>query len=176
MKKFFVITSLLFFMALPYFVFAGIYGGKAPDFSLPGVDGKTVSLSDFKGKVVFIDFWASWCPPCKKEFPELNRFLDRQRDPDFVVLAVSVDKLRSHVDEFISGLPEALSSRLHVLLDPDAEAIAKYNAKAMPTSFVIDREGVVRFMHFGFNESDPDAWSQEVSELLGKRASAGGGI
>ncbi|MFQ5735403.1 MAG: TlpA family protein disulfide reductase [Thermodesulfobacteriota bacterium] len=174
-RKFSITAFLLLFMAIPALLLAGMIGKPAPGFSLPSMDGRPVALADYRGKVVFIDFWASWCPPCKKEFPELNAFLKRQTDPDFVVLAINVDTRRAHAEEFVRGLASPLSDRLHVLLDPGASVIAEFNARAMPTSFIIDRLGNVRFIHFGFSESDPQAWGSEVGELL-KEGVSGGGV
>jgi len=141
-------------------------GSLAPDFTLQSVDGASISLKELRGKVVFIDFWASWCPPCKKEFPEIDRLLKNITDPDFAVLAINVDKKRAHAEDFLSTFKGGLSDRLHVLLDPGATVIPEYNALAMPTSFIIDRAGIIRYIHFGFNESDPEKWVTEVEGLL----------
>lgn len=159
------IIILLAALFISSFASAGIINEKAPDFTLQDINGKTVSLKDLRGKVVFVDFWASWCPPCKKEFPELNRFLENHKNSDIVGVAISVDKKRSHVDDFLSQMP-FLSNKLFVLLDTDAAVISAYRAGAMPTSFIIDRSGVIRFVHFGFNERDPATWTQEVEKLL----------
>src|SRR5574337_171451 len=154
----FVLISIAF--AIP--AFAGMINGKAPAFKLKDLNGKHVSLDDFKGRVVIIDFWASWCPPCKKEFPELNKFSSNR--PDLSVIAINIDKKREHAEGFLSGVPN-ISKNFHVLLDPDAVVIAEYNARAMPTSFVLDRDGVIRYVHFGFRESDTAAWAEAVDKL-----------
>jgi peroxiredoxin len=147
------------------FATAGIINEKAPDFTLLDINGKTVSLKDLRGKVVFVDFWASWCGPCKKEFPELNKFLEKYKDQDIVGVAISVDKKRSHVDDFLSQMT-FLSSKLFILLDTDTSVISAYRAGAMPTSFIVDKSGVIRFVHFGFNEKDPATWTEEAEKLL----------
>ncbi|MEK6531188.1 MAG: TlpA disulfide reductase family protein [Deltaproteobacteria bacterium] len=144
---------------------AGLIGGTAHDFTLEDISGKTHSLGDYKGRVVFIDFWASWCPPCKKEFPEINAMLKAYEGADVVGIAVNIDKKRSHAEDFLRGVG-ALSKNLVVLLDPESAAIRHYNALTMPTSYILDKSGVVRFVHFGYNESDAQKWKQEIDRLL----------
>jgi len=138
---------------------------KAPEFNLIGLKGHRVSLSDMRGKVVFIDFWASWCPPCKKEFPELNKLTKEYKSSQFATLAVSEDKRRVNVKDFLSEYFD-MPANLIVLLDSKSDAIRKYSVGAMPTSFIIDANGVIRYVHFGFNESDPDAWRTEINTLI----------
>lgn len=138
---------------------------KAPPIALNNLKGRAVTLESLKGKVVFVDFWASWCGPCKLEFPEINRFMSKQTGKDVVVLAVSVDKDRSHAEEFLSKIPN-LSGNIIVVLDADSKVVASYNARMMPTSFIIDKSGVVRYIHFGYNETDPAKWASEIDGLL----------
>ncbi|MBI5562650.1 MAG: TlpA family protein disulfide reductase [Deltaproteobacteria bacterium] len=144
---------------------AGMINEAAPVVVLRNLAGKTVSLGDLKGKVVFVDFWASWCGPCKQELPEINRFITKYKDSDAVVLAVNIDKTRSNVDEFLSKI-QNISNKMLIVLDPDAKVVASYNARMMPTSFIIDKTGVVRYIHFGYRENDPDTWAEEVEGLL----------
>ncbi|MBI3609559.1 MAG: TlpA family protein disulfide reductase [Nitrospirae bacterium] len=141
---------------------------KAPDFTLQDLNGQPVSLPGLKGKVIFIDFWADWCPPCKKEFPELNKLAERYKESDMLILAVNLDKKRAHVDEFLERLPMPLSQRMTVLLDPQSTVVSSYGARAMPTSFIVDKEGVIRYIHLGFNEADPAKWVTEIEALLRK--------
>lgn len=159
-----ILTLFLMFFCAPAAT-AGLLNEKAPEFTLQDTNGKSVSLKDFRGKVVFIDFWASWCPPCKKEFPEINKFMGRYKPQDAVFLAINIDRTRSLADGFLSQVP-ALSNDLHVLLDPESSVIREYNAAAMPTSFIIDRGGVVRNIHLGYREKDPESWAEEIDGLL----------
>lgn len=138
---------------------------KAPSIVLNDLKGRAVTLESLKGKVVFVDFWASWCGPCKQEFPEINRFISKQTGKDVVVLAVNIDKQRSRAEEFLAKIPD-ISDRIIVVLDPDSKVVASYNARMMPTSFIIDKSGVVRYIHFGYNESDPASWASEIDALL----------
>ncbi|MBI5587792.1 MAG: TlpA family protein disulfide reductase [Deltaproteobacteria bacterium] len=147
------------------FAMARMIDEKAPEFSLPDMNGKTVSLKGLRGKVVFIDFFASWCAPCKKEFPEINGIIGRYKDSEVAFVAVNVDKKRSHVEDFLSQVPN-LSNRFMILLDTDSAVISSYNARAMPTSFILDKTGVIRYVHFGFRESDPVSWVEEIDRLL----------
>ena len=139
---------------------------EAPDFTLADLHGKQVSLGSLKGKVVFINFWANWCPPCKKEFPELNKLTKSYKDSDMVLLAINIDKNRANVDEFLGKLPEPPFNKMTVLLDPQYAVVSSYGARAMPTSFIIDREGTIRYVHLGFNETDPGKWVTEMDTIL----------
>ncbi|MFQ5587066.1 MAG: TlpA family protein disulfide reductase [Thermodesulfobacteriota bacterium] len=143
----------------------GWIGAPAPGFTLKDADGRAVSLSQYKGRVIFINFWASWCGPCKKEFPALNAFIEKYDPSEVVALAINIDKKRSHADNFLKRMP-GLSKNMIVLFDPRSKVIPAYKARAMPTSFVIDRAGKIRYLHFGFNERDPAKWATEVGGLL----------
>lgn len=152
-------------MVFPSLAFAGIAGKAAPDFTLSSLDGKAVSLVKFKGTVVFLDFWASWCPPCKKEMPEIVKLAKKFNSSGLSVVAVSVDKKKEHASAFMSTVPGAIGA-LTVLHDPEASVVSAYMAQAMPTSFIIDRSGVIRFVHFGYREDDPAEWVKEIESLL----------
>lgn len=169
MKKYSI--KILLVLLLAVFISSSALAARineaATEFTLQSLDGKTVRLGDFKGKVIFLDFWASWCFPCKQELPELNKFMNGMKDKDVVVLAVNIDKKRSHAEDFLIGMG-IISKGFIVLLDTDSKTIASYGAAAMPTSFVIDREGIVRYVHFGYDESDPVKWFEEINVLLKK--------
>lgn len=160
-----IVTALFICVLFPALAAAGIVNKKAPEFTLSGLDGKTVSLSDFKGRVVFLDFWASWCPPCKKEMPELRKLSDKFPASDLAIVAVSVDKKKEHANGFISTVPGA-SAKFIVLHDPASSVVSQYMAQAMPTSFILDKSGVIRFVHFGYREEDPAEWVKEIESLL----------
>ncbi|MFQ5901925.1 MAG: peroxiredoxin family protein [Thermodesulfobacteriota bacterium] len=138
---------------------------KAPDFTLPGLNGQSVSLSDLRGNVVYVNFWATWCTPCKKELPELNRLAEKYVDSKLIVLAVNIDRKRSLVDKFLTKYMP-FSKKMRILLDPKSKAVASYAARAMPTSFIIDKEGTIRYVHLGFREADPAKWVSEIETLL----------
>lgn len=111
--------------------------GKAPDFTLVDLNGKEVSLSDFKGKKVFLNFWVTWCPPCKAEMPEIEKVYQETKDSDLVILAVEIGESKNTVSTFISDN----DYNFKVLLDQDETAAASYGFSAIPTSYFIDEKG-----------------------------------
>ena len=119
----------------------------APDVSLQTEQGAQVRLASFKGKVVLIDFWASWCVPCKTSFPALDALYREFEPRGLEVLAVNLDERRQDADEFLSARPHLM----RVLFDPSGEAPKAFGVKGMPTSFLIDRAGVIRFTHMGYS-------------------------
>lgn len=137
-------------------------GEKAPNFILKDVSGTDVSLDRFKGRIVFINFWATWCPSCKYELKYLNDLQERHKD--IVVLAININKEKSDCSKFLSKNP----ANITVLLDPDGTAANAFKGRSMPTSYIIDKDGTIRHIHFGFNEDkDPALWDKAISEIKG---------
>jgi thiol-disulfide isomerase/thioredoxin len=142
---------VLFLLLLPLLAACAPAGGVgkgvvAPDFTLETLDGGSLSLSSFRGKVVLINFWASWCSPCRSEMPELQQAYVELGD-DFVILAVNqtkaddVDDVRNFVAEQRLGFP--------ILLDKDGAISDAYRASALPTSVFVDREGIIYMVQVG---------------------------
>lgn len=126
---------------------AGQDAGKAAaDFTLLDGAGQKLQLSSLRGKVVVLDFWASWCEPCKKELPELAR-IQRELGDKVVILALNIDRERATGQE----AARRLGPGLKVLFDPEGKVAERYDPPKMPTSYVIDRQGVVRFIHEGYD-------------------------
>ncbi|HEY1422768.1 MAG TPA: TlpA disulfide reductase family protein [Candidatus Acidoferrum sp.] len=123
----------------------------APGFSLPALDGRTVSLADYAGKKVVVSYWASWCGPCKVELPQLSEFYKQyhKADSDFEVLAISVDENRADAEHYASD--EKLP--FPVLLDKDSKVADAYAVEGIPTLFVIDKTGKVKYAHTGLDET-----------------------
>lgn len=143
-------------------VLACSVGDDAPGFSLKDISGRDWSLEDLKGKVVFINFWGTWCQPCKKELPALNEL--QRKNKEVVIIAINIDKTRESADTFLKKIS---LDQLTILLDPGTKVVSSFGARAMPTSYILDREGKVRFIHYGFNEKkDPLLWETELRELL----------
>jgi peroxiredoxin len=121
----------------------------APDFRLPTLDGRTISLSDYRGKRVVLSFWASWCGPCRLELPVLRSFFNKtyQRDGDFEILAISVDESREAAE--VAAAQAKLP--FPVLLDSDKKIADAFGVQAIPALFIIGKTGYVEYGGVGFN-------------------------
>jgi cytochrome c biogenesis protein CcmG/thiol:disulfide interchange protein DsbE len=138
---------------------ASINAAAAPTALIPTVDAPL--LRDLKGKVVLLDFWASWCGPCRQSFPWMNE-LQRRYGSDLVVLAVNVDQDRALAEQFLKTTPAAF----RVEYDPDGKLATQFEVTSMPTSFVIDRKGQVREQHKGFRTVQRAEREQVIAKLL----------
>ncbi len=128
-------------------------GKPAPDFSLPSLGGKKVTLSEFKGKAVFLNFWATWCPPCKDEMPSMEKIY-REQKGKLEILAVSIDKGSKEVEAF----KKEYDLSFPILLDPDNLVAALYELAFVPTTYLIDRAGNVVFRETQYRDwTDPEA-------------------
>lgn len=160
-------TALAFVLALTSstVAFAAKAGDRAGDLTLRDKNGKTVTLKSLRGKVVVLDFWASWCGPCKKELPALDKLARTYKDEGarVVVVAVNIDKERAKADRF---LKTAGISALTSLYDPSGASAGTYDLPTMPTSFVIDGKGIIRHVHAGFTSGDEKSLQREVDALL----------
>jgi thiol-disulfide isomerase/thioredoxin len=138
----------------------------APALKLPDLDGKVHDLADLKGKVVLINFWATWCPPCRREMPSLERLRQRLGDQGLAVVAVDVGEDADTVFSFTGQLEPAPAFPL--LLDGDSKAMQAWKVKGLPTTFVVDPQGRVIFRAVGGREFDHEALVQQLQSLLPK--------
>lgn len=137
-------------------------GMPVPDIALPSlIDGETVRLSDLRGKVVYIDFWASWCGPCRKSLPALDRIRNDQRE-DFEVFAINVDENPEDGLRFLKRYPVSFP----VLSDPSAEFPPRFGLQGMPTSYIVDRDGLLRYVHEGYRDGDAKKISAVIAQLI----------
>jgi len=118
---------------------------KAIDFNLKDLNGNELSLSDLKGKKVFLNFWATWCPPCKAEMPEIERLYQETKDSDLVIISVEIGEPLNTVKSFI----DSNKYNFKVLIDSDQSVATKYNITSIPTSYFIDKDGNIVSKHVG---------------------------
>ena len=140
---------------------AALAASKAPTFELPGDDG-TVSLENYRDKVVYVDFWASWCVPCKHSFPWLNQMQERYGDNGLKVIAINLDKNKAHAAKFLERVPASFD----IAYDPEGSVAEAYSLKVMPSSYLIDRQGNLIHAHKGFKSSDGSRMENMIIELL----------
>src|SRR6266542_4191270 len=135
---------------------------SAPDFAVPGLAGPSLRLSDFKGRVVFLNFWATWCPPCKEEMPSMERLYRRFRERGFTMVAISIDANTPAVAPFV----KRFGLTFPIGLDPKMEVATRYGLRALPTTVLIDRGGRMVAFAFGPRNWDGPAAHALVDGLL----------
>ena len=134
----------------------------APSVSLQDLSGNHYDLTQYQGKVVLLNFWATWCPPCIKEIPSLGRLQERLAGDEFVVLSVDIGEPAEAVADFLKRVP----ARFPVLLDTDGKTVQDWNIRAFPTTFLIDKTGHIRYAYFGALEWDEDEVVAIIRKLL----------
>ena len=136
--------------------------GPAADFTLKNKAGGNLRLNDYRGKVVMLNFWASWCGPCRKELPLLNGLYSQYKDLDFVILGINVDSDSSLADKLLKDIKVDFP----ILLDPKSDISTQYKVEAMPSSFFIDRNGNLRFLHRGFEDGTEKTYEAHIRALI----------
>ena len=135
---------------------------SAPDFIVPGLAGPALRLGDFKGQVLFLNFWATWCPPCKDEMPSMERLHRRFRERGFTMVAISIDANAPAVPPFVKHFGLAFP----IGLDPKMEVATRYGLRALPTTVLIDRDGRMVAYAFGPRDWDGAAAHALIEGLL----------
>ena len=133
-----------------------VVGMTAPNFSLPDLQGKTQRLTDYRGKVVFLNFWATWCKPCKEEMPSMQVLWDNLKNQDFMMLAVSMDRVTTTKD--IPSFVETLKLSFPILTDSWGQTDKRYKLMGVPETYIIDQNGVLREKVIG-----PRDWTRRES-------------
>jgi len=136
--------------------------GVAPNFTLKSLNGKNLKLSEMTGNVVLINFWASWCGPCREEMPLLNALHKKYEPLGFTVLGVNVEEDVKKARGFLKNFPVDFP----VLLDNTNRVSKQYNVIAMPTTVVVDRDGKMRFLHQGYKPGDEKKYRNMVKKLV----------
>jgi peroxiredoxin len=135
---------------------------QAPDFTLPLLDGGNLRLQEQRGQVVLVNFWASWCGPCRQEMPLLERMHQRYQDAGFVVLGVNVEG----EERPARGLVQQTGVTFPILIDKGQQVSELYDVSAMPSSVVLDRNGVVRYVHLGYVPGDEAKYLDVIQRLI----------
>ncbi|MFC2052094.1 TlpA family protein disulfide reductase [Chloroflexota bacterium] len=120
-------------------------GNLAPDFQLSNLEGQAISLSDFRGRPVLINFWASWCGPCRAEMPYIQQIFEKWSDRGLVILAIDIGESRSTVEDFM----QSYGLSFPALLDMNKTVSAEYNIRFIPTTFLIDKDGIIKAVKIG---------------------------
>jgi peroxiredoxin len=149
-------------LCLPFYAHAVAVNDAAPDFTLKNLEGANLRLNEYRGQVVLINFWASWCGPCRQEMPLLDRIHQRYSDAGFAVLGVNVEGTLAPAQETASKTGVTFP----VLVDENQRVSELYDLESMPSSVVVDRDGVVRYVHRGYKPGDEAKYLEVVKQLI----------
>jgi len=142
--------------------FAADAGGPAPSFTLSALTGQQAALSQYKGQVVMVNFWATWCGPCQQEMPLLDQMYKKYKPAGFTLIGVNVDKEAPAVKDLMSRKPVSFP----VLLDPANQVSKAYHVDEMPSSVLIDRKGEIRYIHRGYRPGDENEYQDRIRQLI----------
>jgi peroxiredoxin len=164
MKTVITIMTVLLFLSCfaPVPGYSAQLGTMAPAFSLVDVYGRGLSLEQFKGKVVFLDFWAPWCIPCRQELPELDNLYKKFKKDGLEVIGISVDPSEKNTAAFLQKVPVGI----HTVIDKKNEVSDAYGVTSLPTGFIIGKDGIVRYQHQGFDKAFLSLYEKEITVLL----------
>jgi peroxiredoxin len=141
---------------------AGDTSGPAPAFTLSDLAGNSSALSQYKGQVVMVNFWATWCGPCQQEMPLLDQMYRKFKPAGFTLIGVNVDKDAPPVKDLLARKPVSFP----VLLDPTSAVSKSYHVDEMPSSVIIDRQGNVRYVHRGYKPGDENEYQDRIRQLI----------
>ncbi|QUM85864.1 TlpA disulfide reductase family protein [Moritella sp. 28] len=153
-----VVTSLLFSTT----IFAENKVSQAPTFVLPGINNTQVNLEDYRGKVVLVDFWASWCTPCIRSFPWMEEMVEKYGEKGFVVIAINMDQESILATKFLQRYP----NKLTIAFDPQGVVAEQYEIMGLPNSFILNKKGEIVYKHIGFRLAELDKYEAEILSLL----------
>jgi peroxiredoxin len=142
--------------------FAGDAGGPAPSFTLAALTGQQAALSQYKGQVVMVNFWATWCGPCQQEMPLLDQMYRKYKPAGFTLIGVNVDKEAPAVKDLMARKPVSFP----ILLDPANQVSKAYHVDEMPSSVLIDRKGEIRYIHRGYRPGDENEYQDRIRQLI----------
>ena len=159
----YLVPSLILILSLAFNTTV-IAANKAPTFKLQGDNGE-ISLDQYKGQVVYVDFWASWCVPCKHSFPWMNDIQKRYGNKGFKVIAINLDKDKKDANTFLKLHPADFT----IAYDPEGVAADSYRVKVMPTAYLIDQQGNLVKSHKGFKIEKSGQMEETIRKLLSQK-------
>lgn len=136
----------------------------APEFTLKDMDEEEFTFSDYRGKVVILNFWATWCPPCRREMPSMERLYQKFNGDNFTVLAINQMETGDHVFAYTGQLE--VDPTFTILFDSDSSVSHAYGVKGLPTTFLIDKKGVIRYRAIGGREFDHPEVEKQIEQLM----------
>ncbi len=140
-------------------------GADAPAIALPTAAGDAVTLDKLRGRIVYVDFWASWCSPCRRSFPWMNEMQQKYGPRGFTIVGINVDKKRADAERFLQQTPAAFT----VVYDEAGASPAAFDVKGMPSSYLIDAQGKVVDVEIGFHDDRKAALEERIRALLAAR-------
>lgn len=154
-------SCLLLLLGAPS-IGATVEKSAAPDFTLKSASGENVKLSELRGQVVMINFWASWCGPCRQEMPLLDGLHERYSPMGFTLLGVNVEKDSSKAQALLRDLGVSFP----ILFDTENSVSEDYNVVAMPSTVIVDRDGNVRYVHHGYKPGDENVYQDVIRKVI----------
>jgi len=164
MKKLLILSLLLMCSLVQAGDLKPYEGESLPGFTLSDRNGKPHTLSDYRGKVVMVNFWATYCGPCIKEMPSMQRLKEKMAGKNFAILAVDMAEEKSDVDAFFAK--HKIKVQFPVLLDPQGSVVEQWMISAVPTTFILDPEGTIRYALYGGLEWDSDEVIETLTGLM----------
>ncbi len=155
-----ILTMSLLLAAAP--AWTSDIGSEAGNFTLKSAGGSNIRLSEYRGQVVLLNFWASWCGPCRQEFPHLDDLHQKYAGLGFTVFGVNVERDRASADRVLRDIPVTFP----VLFDDNNQVSELYNVDAMPMTVLVDRAGVIRYLHRGYRPGYEMAYDKQVRALV----------
>lgn len=158
MKKFVLLLGVIYssLLSLP------INAAPALTHAVQNAQAETLTLEEFKGKVVYVDFWASWCGPCRKSFPWMNAMHAKYAQQGLAIVAINLDSDKALADKFLSRLP----ANFHIRFDPEGSTATAFDLQGMPSSYLFNKKGELVQSHIGFFTEYTDQYEQELITLL----------
>ncbi|PCK07920.1 MAG: redoxin [Alteromonadaceae bacterium] len=156
------LAALLLVSVIGSNAFAKELKGPAPDFTLKSNSGKNVRLSELRGQVVMVNFWASWCGPCRQEMPVLEKLYTRYKSAGFTLLGVNVEEDQNAADKVLKSTPVTFP----ILYDPESSVSSAYKVDAMPSTIFIDCDGNMTYLHRGYKAGEESKYKSRIKKLL----------